>query len=450
MCGINFASYFSLGKYVSMKDVGKRKTYPRQMIIPNKFIPMLKESALFKSRSSSNDLSDFLKPKPHNAVTGQTRQNLMNAMGMDTGPSPGEGGIGPGGMEPGAMQGGMPGMAAMGGNEGMGAGGGMEEGGGLEGFSKMDGGMGGIAGVNDQMNAMNSMGGVPNLEGGENSLEDQMRENNAMNPMNNGGPGGMMSDSNNLPAGDPMGTLKAMLDNQGTNTALGTNSVAFGPGGSANANILAMLNQIVGKEMPGESPVDPSSRSQQMWDQMEKGLSNQRALLQPYLDSTESKSPPQPAQQDATTNQVPDNNPAPSPPPVSPGNFGITNQTTSTLKPPVYNLTLLHKSVSGPSARVSESTTHVQTSDTPGTKVTNTTLTKLNSAILSQAETRENGVTKTTSNPAEIDLDDDKPLSDDMVKFLKGIKFVVSQEPGNDIILGKKFTSYVPPVLTDL
>ncbi len=433
------------------------------MIIPNKFIPMLKESALFKSRSSSNDLSDFLKPKSHD-VTGKTRQNLMNAMGIDAGPSQedggmgvggvGAGGMGQGGMGPvggGAMGGGMPGMAAMGGSEGMGSEGGMGGGGGLEELAKMTGGMGGPTGMNDQMNAMNGAGGMPNSEGAGNALEGLMGGKNAMNPMNNAGPEGMMSDSNQLPAGDPMGTLKSMLDNQGTNAALGTNSEAFGPGGSANANVLAMLNQIVGKQMPGESPVDPSSNQQQMWDQLQKGFGNQKESVQPYIDSSEPKSPPVPAQQDAPSNPPSTNNAAPAPSAAPPTNSGLNNQTTTT---PVYNLTGLSKTSPGSNQNLPKSngakgntvnTAPVHTTDTPETNVTSIT-SKTAANIKSQAEIHENGMTKTTSNPAEIELDDDKPLSDDMVKFLKGIKFVVSQEPGNDIILGKKFTSDVPPV----
>lgn len=459
-----------LGKHIPIKDEAKRKAYPRQMIIPNKFIPMLKESALFKSRSSSNDLSDFLKPKSHDDVTGKTRQNLMNAMGMDGGQeeggmgagSMGPGGIGQGGMGPGggmpgmaAMGGGTPGMAAMGGSEGMGSEAGMREEGGLEGLAKMAGGMGGLGGMNDQVSAMNGMGGMPNSEGGGNPSEGLMGGNNAMNPMNNAGPEGMMSDSNQLPAGDPMGTLKSMLDNQGTNAALGTNAEAFGPGGSANANVLAMLNQIVGKEMPGESPIDPSSKSQQMWDQLQKGLSNQRAAVQPYIDSSESKIPPAPAQQDAPSNPAPTNNRASAPSPTS-THSGINNQTAAT---PVYNLTGLSKASPSSNQKIlnqpkGDSVTNapLHTPDapvhTPETKVTNSTSKTAEANIKSQAATHENDMTKTSSNPAAIDLDDDQPLSDDMVKFLKGIKFVVSQEPGNDIILGKKFTSDVPPVST--
>jgi hypothetical protein len=175
-------------------------------------------------------------------------------------------GMGQGGMSPvggGAMGGGMPGMAAMGGGEGMGSEGGQGQGGGLEDLAKMNGGMSGPTGMNDQMNAMNGMGAMSNNGEGGNPMEGLMGGNNAMNPMNKAGPEGMMSDSNQLPAGDPMSTLKSMLDNQGTNAALGTNSEVFGPGGSANANVLEMLNQIVGKEMPGESPVDPSSKQQE-------------------------------------------------------------------------------------------------------------------------------------------------------------------------------------------
>lgn len=469
-----------LGKHIPIKDEEKRKAYPRQMIIPNKFIPMLKESALFKSRSSSNDLSDFLKPKSHDDVTGKTRQNLMNAMAMDGGQeeggmgagSMGPGGIGQGGMDPGggmpgmaamgggtpgmaALGGGTPGMAAMGGSEGMGSEAGMREGGGLEGLAKMAGGMGGLGGMNDQMSAMNGMGGMPNSEGGGNPSEGLMGGNNAMNPMNNAGPEGMMSDSNQLPAGDPMGTLKSMLDNQGTNAALGTNAEAFGPGGSANANVLAMLNQIVGKEMPGESPIDPSSKSQQMWDQLQKGLSNQRAAVQPYIDSSESKIPPAPAQQDAPSNPAPTNNRASAASPTS-THSGINNQTAAT---PVYNLTSLSKASPSSNQKIlnqpkGDSVTNapLHTPDAPvhipETKVTSSTSKTAEANIKSQAATHENDMTKTSSNPAAIDLDDDQPLSDDMVKFLKGIKFVVSQEPGNDIILGKKFTSDVPPVST--
>ena len=106
------------------------------------------------------------------------------------------------------------------------------------------------------------------LEGNQNG--------NGMNSMNNGGGQGMNSDPNNPPAGDPMGTLKDMLSSQATNAALGTNSEAFGPGGAANSNVLAMLNQIVGKEMPGESPVDPSSKQQQVWDELQKNFNSQK------------------------------------------------------------------------------------------------------------------------------------------------------------------------------
>ena len=419
---------------------------------------MLKESALFKSRTSSNDLSDFLKPKAHDDVTGKTRQNLMNAMGMDGGASQAEGGMGGGGMEMegmgqggmdpgngGAMGGGMPGLASMRGSEGMGSEGGVGEGGGLEELAKMTGGMGGPQG----MNAMNSMGGMSNNGGGENPMEGLMGGNNAMNPMNNVGPEGMMSDSNQLPAGDPMGTLNSMLDNQGTNAALGTNSQAFGPGGSANANVLAMLNQIVGKEMPGESPVDPSSKQQEMWDQLQNQFSSQRQAVQPYIqDSSESKSPPAPAQQDAPSNPASTKIPSSSPNAAS-ANSGMNKQNSTT---PVYNLTGLSKTssdskqnlllkTSKPEGNIlSNNNAPVHTTEKPEAKVT--------SSILQTAQTSSNekGITKTTSNPSDkIDLDDDQPLSDDMVKFLKGIKFVVSQEPGNDIILGKKFTSNTSP-----
>ena len=419
-----------------------------------------------------DDLSDFLKPKSHDDVTGKTRQNLMNAMGMDGGPSQEGGGMGggggmgmgmegmgQGGMSPvggGAMGGGMPGMAAMGGGEGMGSEGGQGQGGGLEDLAKMNGGMSGPTGMNDQMNAMNGMGAMSNNGEGGNPMEGLMGGNNAMNPMNKAGPEGMMSDSNQLPAGDPMSTLKSMLDNQGTNAALGTNSEAFGPGGSANANVLEMLNQIVGKEMPGESPVDPSSKQQEMWDQLQKGFSAQRQAVQPYIqDPSESKSPPAPTQ-DVPSNSPPTNNPpsSPSAAPTAPADSGLKNHTTTT---PVYNLTGLSKSSPDSKQNLLLKTSQpegntlnnapVHTTDKPENKATTTSsalkTTKVN--FKSQTASNEKGMTKTTSNPADIDLDDDQPLSDDMVKFLKGIKFVISQEPGNDIILGKKFTSDVNP-----
>ena len=416
---------------------------------------MLKQSALFKSRSNSNDLSNFLRPKSHDDVTGKTRQNLMSSMGMDAGPSQEEGDmggseIGPGGMGTmgaGAMGGGMPGMAAMGGNEGMSSEGGMGNEGGMEGLVKMAGGMGGLGGMNDQVNAMNGMGGMPNSDSGGNPMEGLAGGNNAMNPMNNAGPEGMMSDSNQLPAGDPMGTLKSMMDNQGTNAALGMNSEAFGPGGSANTNVLAMLNQIVGKEMPGESPVDPSSKSQQMWDQLQKSfVGNQKDAVQPYIDSSQSNSAPiapTTPQNDVPPNPAPTNKPNPPASSAPPKN--------QTIASPIYNLTGLSKTSSGQNKNlptpsqpklsgVENVPLHATNAATSGDSITK------NVNIKSKAESHENGKTKTTSNPAEIELDDDQPLSDDMVKFLKGIKFVVSQEPGNDIILGKKFTSDLSPV----
>ena len=456
---------FVFGKHIPVLNKEKRKAFPRQMIIPNKFIPMLKESALFKSRSSSNDLSDFLKPKARDDVTGKTRQNLMNAMGIDGGPSQAEGGMGGGGMgmegmgqggmgpeNGGAMGGGMPGLAAMRGSEGMGSEGGVGEGGGLEELAKMTGGMGGPEGMNDQMNGM---GGMSNNGGGENPMEGLMGGNNAMNPMNNAGPEGMMSDSNQLPAGDPMGTLKSMLDNQGTNAALGTNSEAFGPGGSANANVLAMLNQIVGKEMPGESPVDPSSKQQEMWDQLQKQFSSQRQAVQPYIqDSSESKSHPAPTQQDAPSNPASTKNPSSSLNAAS-ANSGTSKQNSRT---PVYNLTGLSRTSSDSKQNLQLKTSKPEgntpsnniapahTTEKPEAKVTSSALETTQTNLKSQTSSNEKGMTKTTSNPsASIDLDDNQPLSDDMVKFLKGIKFVVSQEPGNDIILGKKFTSDVSP-----
>lgn len=435
-----------------MKGEEKRKAYPRQMIIPNKFIPMLKQSALFKARSSSNDLSDFLKPKSHSDVTGKTRQNLMNAMGIDAGPSQegnsmGAGEIGPGGgmgqgglMGGGGMGQGMPGMVSMGGSEGMGSENQMGEEGGLEGMAKMAGGMGSPGGMN-QINAMNSMGGMSNGVGERNPMEGLMGGNNAMNPMNNAGAEGMMSDSNQLPAGDPMGTLKSMLENQGTNAALGTNSEAFGPGGSANANVLAMLNQIVGKEMPGESPIDPSSKQQQVWDQLQKSFSSQREAVQPYIDSNEPKSPPAPTQQDATPNPKPTSNPTATP---NPSNSGVHKQTTET---PVYNLTGISKASTTstkPKVNTANNTPEPTTITPETTKVSSSTTKTSNAKVKSKAES------KTTSSPADIDLDDDQPLSDDMVKFLKGIKFVVSQEPGNDIILGKKFTGDISQISTSV
>ncbi|XP_028415354.1 mediator of RNA polymerase II transcription subunit 15-like [Dendronephthya gigantea] len=453
------------GKHLPLKNDNKRKAYPRQMIIPNKFIPMLKQSALFKARSSSNDLSNFLKRKSHNEVTGKTRQNLMSAMGMDSGPSQEEGGMGIGGMGPGgmgqggmgsmgamgAMGGGMPNMAAMGGSEGMGSDNG---GGGLEDAAKMAG-MGGQGGISDQMSALNNMGGIPNSQGGSNPLAGLMGGNNEMNPMNNGGSEGMMSDSNQPPAGDPMGTLKSMLDTQGTNAALGTNAEAFGPGGSANTNVLAMLNQIVGKEMPGDSPVDPSSKQQQMWDQLQNKFSNAREAVQPYLDTSDSKSSAGPQQADAPPTPPTNNNPPPASSSSRPETPSL-NQTTPT---PVYNLTGLARaksssnenvqSVSPPeSGGVENSPSH--TTATPDASVTSSHAKTSNANVKSKASSHENSVTKATSNPSEIELDDDQPLSDDMVKFLKGVKFVVSQEPGNDIILGKKFTSDVSPASSSL
>ena len=423
------------------------------MIIPNKFIPMLKQSALFKARSSSNDLSDFLKPKSHSDVNGKTRQNLMNAMGMDAGPSQQEGSMGAGGMGPAAGMGeggmsllggggmgqGMPGMAAMGESEGMGSEGQMGEGG-LEGLAKMAGGMGNSGGMNP-ISAMNGQGGMSNAPGERNPMEGLMGGNNAMNPMNNAGPEGMMSDSNQLPAGDPMGTLKSMLENQGTNAALGTNSEAFGPGGSANANVLAMLNQIVGKEMPGESPVNPSSKQQQVWDQLQKSFSSQRQAVQPYID--EPKSPPAPAQQDATPDPKPTSNPAATSNPAS------TKQTTET---PVYNLTGIPKPSTMQPKLDAVTNTPVSTTVAPETaKISSSTAKTSNAKVKSQSESHENHISKATSTtPPEIDLDDNQPLSDDMVKFLKGIKFVVSQEPGNDIILGKKFTSDISSASTSV
>lgn len=426
---------------------------------------MLKQSALFKARSSSNDLSDFLKRKSNNEVTGKTRQNLMSAMGMDAGPSQEEGGMGIGGMGPGgmgqgemgsmggmgAMGGGMPSMDNMGGSEGMGSDNG---GGGLEDVAKMAG-MGGLGGMNDQMSALNNMGGMPSSQGGANPFAGLMGGNNQMNPMNNGGSEGMMSDSNQLPAGDPMGTLKSMLDTQGTNAALGTNSEAFGPGGSANANVLAMLNQIVGKEMPGDSPVDPSSKQQQMWDQLQNKFGSAREAMQPYLDTSDSKSSPDPQQADASPTPPTNNN---SPPASSPSlpKSPILNKTTPT---PVYNLTGLSKARSGSnqivqSVSLPESggveNTPSHSTATPGSSVASSPTKTSNANIKSQASSHEKSVTKATPNPSEIELDDDQPLSDDMVKFLKGIKFVVSQEPGNDIILGKKFTSDVPPASSSL
>ena len=442
-----------------MKGEQKRKAYPRQMIIPNKFIPMLKQSALLKARSSSNDLSKFLKPTSHSDVNGKTRQNLMNAMGMDEGPSQeensiGAGGIGPGGgMEQGGLMGGggmgqgMPGMVGMGESEGMVPEDQMGEGGGgLERLAKMGGGMGSPGGMN-QINAMNGLGGMSNGAGERNPMEGLMGGNNAMNPMNNAGAEGMMSDSNQLPAGDPMGTLKSMLENQGTNAALGTNSEAFGPGGSANANVLAMLNQIVGKEMPGESPIDPSSKQQQVWDQLQKSFSSQRQAVQPYIDSNEPKSPPAPTQQDATPNPKLISNFTATP---RPSNSEVQNQTTET---PVYNLTGISKASTTSTERKVDAVnnTPVSTTITPETtKASISTAKTSNAKVKSQAESHENVISKTTSSSTDFDLDDNQPLSDDMVKFLKGIKFVVSQEPGNDIILGKKFTSDISPVSTSV
>ena len=139
------------------------------MIIPNKFIPMLKESTLFKSRSSSNDLSDFLKPKSHDHDTenGQTRQNLMNSLGMDSSQSPAMGGVeANGGSEGGNGMGGIGGMGNAGGMAGMNQMGGAGAMGEINQMTGVGGGgsMGGMAGmqgnaqmggINDQINAIN-------------------------------------------------------------------------------------------------------------------------------------------------------------------------------------------------------------------------------------------------------------------------------------------------------
>lgn len=259
-----------------------------------------------------------------------------------------------------------------------------------------------------------------------------------MDPMNNGGAEGMNSDANNPPAGDPMGTLKGMLSNQGTNAALGTDSQAFGPGGAASSNVLAMLNQIVGKEMPGESPVDPSSSSEQAWNQLQKSFDSQKPSGVPYIDSAESKSANEHVQQDipvSNSNQTMNvaNKPNPSTPAIPINNNSMPN--LSTKKPPKSN-----------PGNASPLNANSATSNPP---IAHTSTTKIISKPRSQKESHANALTKTTSNMAEMDVEEDRPLSADMIKFLKGVKFVVSQEPGNDIILGKKFSSDVQRDLTD-
>ena len=436
------------------------------MIIPNKFIPMLKESTLFKSRSSSNDLSDFLKPKLHDHDTenGQTRQNLMNSLGMDSSQSPGMGGgEGNGGSEGGNGMGGLGGigamanvgrMAGMNQMDGAGGGGAMGEmnqmtgaggGGDMGGMAGMQGN-GQMGGINDQINAINGMG---NSDAQKSPLEGN-QNGNGMNSMNNGVGQGMNSDPNNPPAGDPMGTLKDMLSSQATNAALGTNSEAFGPGGAANSNVLAMLNQIVGKEMPGDSPVDPSSKQQQNWDELQKNFNSQKPAGIPYIDSDNSKSTSnhdQPNTQNPsnrTTNTAAQpvvNAPVPTPNNPSAGNASTIQSSTSNppaaiplnQNPTTTNPTSAHSSTENP------------------TKSNPTAPTNLNPKVLhSEKEGHAKALTKTTPNfPQVQEEDEDQPLSADMVNFLKGVKFVVSQEPGNDIILGKKFSSSVPPDLTD-
>ena len=426
------------------------------MIIPNKFIPMLKESALFKSRTSSNDLSDFLKPKSHehDSVTGQTRQSLMSSLGMDSGQSQGIGAgdiNGMGGME---ETGGMDGTARTGGISNTGAigemggrlgAGGAGEAGEMNAFGTMEetAGPGQMDRMNDQMNMMNRIGGIGNLDGTRPLLEGSMGS-DGVNPLPNGAGYGVNSEGENPPAGDPIGALKDMLSAQGTNAALGTNSEAFGPGGAANSNVLAMLNQIVGKEMPSESPVDPGSKTEQLWDQLQKNFNAQKPSGVPYIDSESSKSSTNQIQQDSAVSNA---NYTTTKAEKSEANGSVTqvkNPLNGTLpagkplisNPPVTSSTSIKFTSSNPSAA------HSIPQNPSATGPTTTTNSK--SKPNSQNEAHTNAMTKTTSSLPEIEAEEDQPLSPDMIKFLKGVKFVISQEPGNDIILGKKFSSDAP------
>lgn len=404
------------------------------MIIPNKFIPLLKESSLLKSRSK-NDVSEFLKPKLFNEETGKTRQSLMNAMGMNDG-SPTMGldsmsmgqiagmpnmenkllsladndrfGKVPDGM-PGAINDQMPSINGIGGIGGMN--------GGMEG---MNGGMigmsGGIEGMNGGMQGMNG-GGMQGMNGGMEgtnfgNLLNGLNENNAINSMSNVGSNGMLSAVNQLPSGG---------DTQ-----------SFGPGGFANTDVLAMMNQIVGKEMPSDSPINPASKSEQLWNVLQKSFNKHKEVAQSKTNS-QARTNLHSDQQFPISTFLPTNNPSSSSPITANPNIESVLQNQRSVSP-IYNLTRLSKA-----SLSTKATNEIKSVDKfPSTAEKNIPMNLSNKNIQ---------VASTTVKPTESFVDKDQPLSDDMVKFLKGIKFVVSQESGSDVILGKTLSNHRSSIL---